>query len=406
MRATLAKAGELGVVIGADSLAHRRSGVGRMTLEIARAAQGHPGCAELRLMFGGRLRPADLRPYGEAPQAAPPPRPLPLHRRIRPLIGRIPGVQPLRRTRDHWRSRAERAAFAAEVGGRVVYHEPNMIATPYPAPTVVTVNDLSWHVYPDMHPAERIRWIERNLPRTLAQAARFVAISAFTASEMARHLGIAPGRIDVVPLAAGPEFLPVSRDAAAATLRKHGLADRAYVLSVSTLEPRKNFDRLLAAHGLLPLALRQRCPLAIVGGSGWGQVLESGPARQAVADGTLSLLGWLPDADLAVLYARAGAAAYVSLYEGFGLPVLEAMAAGAPVVASATTAVGEVAGGAALTVDPLDEAAISEALRQVLEDGPGAERLRAAGLARAAGYSWRHTADLLVSSWGRALAGG
>lgn len=392
------------MVIGANSLMHQMSGVGRMTLEIVRATQEHPNCAELHLLIGERLKPAKpLLDNVQTSQTAALRHPLPMHRRVRPLIGRIPGVQFLRAARDQWRSNAERAEFALRCNARVVYHEPNMIATSYPAPTVVTFNDLSWHSHPDMHPAERIRWIERNLPRTLAQATRFVAISVFTANEMVRHLGINRDQIDVVPLAAGPEFLPISQSAAEAILQKHRLSDRSYVLSVSTLEPRKNFDRLLAAHRALPPALRRRFPLVIVGGAGWGRVLESGPARDSTADGTLVLLGWLPDTDLAALYARAAAVAYVSLYEGFGLPVLEAMAAGAPMIASATTAVGEIANGAALTVDPRDETAISDAMRQVLEDASVSDTLRADGLVRAANYSWQRTTDLLFVSWGRAL---
>ncbi len=395
-------------MIGADNLLYPRSGVGRMTVEIAQAVQAHPGVANVSLLVRGRIEPfgpaaldeLDRLANGSAGATL---QATPLRQRLSPVLDRLPGLQRARRLRDAWRERSSRLDLPPGARGRLVYHEPNMIPAPFDAPTIVTVNDLSWHRHPEMHPAERVRWIERNLPRALARAARFVAISAFTAGELVSRLGVAPGLVDVVPLAAGAQFRPMDEGEAAATLRRYGLRDRGYVFSVSTLEPRKNFDRLLAAHRVLPPALQQRFPLAIAGGGGWGTVLDGDAARGAVASGRLLLLGRVPDSDLPALYARAAVVAYVSLYEGFGLPVLEAMAAGTPVVASSTTAVGEVARDAAFSVDPLDEAAIAGALRQVLEDEAVAEDLRASGLARAAEYSWARTADLLVASWRRVV---
>ncbi|MEJ1976243.1 MAG: glycosyltransferase family 1 protein [Acetobacteraceae bacterium] len=285
----------------------------------------------------------------------------------------------------------------------LVYHEPNMIARPVRLPTVVTINDLSWHHEPSWHPAERLAWIGRNLERTLRQANRFAAISQFTKDAVVRDLGVAADRIDVVPLAPAREFRPIPAESALPALVRYDLRDRSYVFSISTLEPRKNFDRLLAAHLRLPSALRQRVPLVIAGGKGWGDVLARPEADAAIRDGTVRLLGHVTDSDLVVLCSRAAAFAYVSLYEGFGLPVIEAMATACPVLASSTTAVGEIAKDAALLVDPMDESEIAAGLQQLIEDEALAERLRLAGVARAAGYTWERTIATLTETWGKAL---
>jgi glycosyltransferase involved in cell wall biosynthesis len=389
----------LSVIIGADSLATRRSGVGRMTLEIVRAARAAAAIERTELLLGPALTSADLIDgLGDDDPLGPAVRPI----RWKVLLGQVPGVQTLRTIKHGGLSQAVRR-LSRECEGRLVYHEPNMIVRPLRVPTVATFNDLSWHHEPSWHPAERLKWISRNLRGTLRQARRFVAISQFTKDAVVRELGVAADRIDVVPLAPAQAFRPVSAEAAAAILARFALRDRGYVFSISTLEPRKNFDRLLAAHLRLPPALRRRAPLVIAGGKGWGDVLARPEAEAAIRDGTVLLLGHVADADLVTLCARAAVFAYVSLYEGFGLPVVEAMATGCPVLASSTTAVGEIAAGAALMVDPMDEGAIAEGLRCLMEDDALAERLRLAGLARAAEFTWDRTLATLLGSWRKAL---
>ena len=392
---------KLNVLIGADSLAGHRSGVGRMTLEIARAARLSRSIEYTGLLLAHGLESSEIVDDLKDPISHPRHRPLvPVPWKV--AIGRVPGVQVLRRAKTGGLNRQAKR-LARELGGNLVYHEPNMIARPISLPTVVTINDLSWHHHPQWHPNDRLRWIAQNLPSTLRRAKHFVAISQFTKDAAVAELGLSPDRIDVVPLAPAEEFQPVSAGDAADAMRRFGLADRGYVLSISTLEPRKNFDRLLAAHLRLPQAVRTRAPLVIAGGKGWGDVLARPEADAAMRDGTVRLLGHIGDGDLVALTARAAVFAYVSLYEGFGLPVVEAMAAGSPVLASNTTAVGELAEGAALLVDPMDEAAISAGLRRLIEDRAYAEELRQAGLARAAEYTWQRTIDTLVLSWRKAL---
>lgn len=395
----------MNVLLGADSLLKRRSGIGRMTIEIARALRRRDDLGAFRLLLHTRTVGPEwldaLPSHADAPGGPAPQSPSALAG-LRAWAGGVPAV---RAARDRGvRAAVDRiaAALTAANGQPCVYHEPNMIAKPYSGPTVVTFNDLSWR-RAGFHPPDRIAWIERSLPGTLRQATRFVAISRFTAGRMTAELGIDPARIDVVPLAPASAFRPMPAEACRAVLAGYGLRDHGYVLSVSTLEPRKNFDGLLRAWSSLPPALRDAHPLVIAGGGGWGAVLAGADAERARQSGALRLLGHVPDETLAALAARCAAFPYVSHYEGFGLPVLEAMAAAAPVIASATTATGETAGDAALLVDPASDAAIAGALQRVLGDPAEAARLRRAGLLRAAAFTWDHTADLLVASWRRAL---
>jgi glycosyltransferase involved in cell wall biosynthesis len=393
---------KMSVLIGAESLASRRSGVGRLTLEIARAARVSPSIEHLALLLAEGLSGADILDHLDDPVSGPRPvQPVPIPWKV--AVGRVPGVQTLRRIKHGGLNRKVRD-LSRSCGGRLVYHEPNMIARPVALPTVVTMNDLSWHHEPSWHPVERLQWIDRNLKATLRQASRFVAISQFTKDVVVRDLGVSASRIDVIPLAPADDFRPISAVDAVETLARYELADHGYVFSISTIEPRKNFDRLLAAHLRLPAAIRRRAPLVIAGGKGWGSVLARPEADAAIRDGTVRLLGHVSDADLVVLCSRAAVFAYVSLYEGFGLPVVEAMAAASPVLASSTTAVGELATGAALTVDPVDEDAIMHGMQRLIEDTDLAEQLRQAGLARAADYTWGRTIETLLHSWRQALA--
>ena len=234
-------------------------------------------------------------------------------------------------------------------------------------PTVLTVHDLAILRAPEVFPRWHRLYGRVGLVRVLRAADAIVAVSAFSRDETVELAQVPAERIRIVPHGVDPVFTPDGPR-----------APGEYVLAVGTLEPRKNLGRAVEAAGEAGVELR------VVGARGWGGVEVNG------------WVGEVPDTELAALYRGAGAVLYPSLYEGFGLPVLEAMACGTPVVTSAATAMEEVAGGAAVLVDPLDVASIADGIRDALRRR---DELTAAGLARAGAFTWQGTADAVVELW-------
>jgi glycosyltransferase involved in cell wall biosynthesis len=257
-------------------------------------------------------------------------------------------------------------------------------------PTAVVVYDLVPFV-DGAQAQSRAAKIERATIRPALRRARALAcISEATRADLVRLFPRSAARATTIPLAADPAFGAVEEADVTAACARHGLTPRGFVLAAGTLEPRKNLERLIGAWAALPPEVRAGRTLALVGPPGWELDGILGAAQTRA--GEVTLTGFVSDADLAALYAGCAAFAYPSLYEGFGLPVLEAMSAGAPVITSSESSLPEVAGDAALLVDPLDVGAISEALRRVLTDEALADSLRARGRGRAAEFSWSRTA--------------
>lgn len=280
---------------------------------------------------------------------------------------------------------------ASSLAGYDVYHEPNHIPMRWSGPTVTTIHDLSGIRFPQWHPADRVRWYESAFERGLTQTTHFIAVSEFTKGEMVRLLGIASERITVSYQAPRPAFRPRPPQAADTVLSSFGVK-RPYLLFVGTLEPRKNLAGLLQAYVRLPARVRRRVPLVIAGGLGWGfgEFLES--LRGADVRDSIRLTGFVDDEQLACLYSACHALVWPSLYEGFGLPTLECMACGRPVIVSNTSSLPEVVGEAGLRVNPEDVEAIACAMEWIVDDPALAERLRCRGLARAAEFCWSRCA--------------
>jgi glycosyltransferase involved in cell wall biosynthesis len=253
---------------------------------------------------------------------------------------------------------------------------------------VVAIHDVAWRHRPEDYPSRGRRWHEAALGRALQQATHFVVPSEAVAADLVQA-GAPAHAVSVIPL--GSDVLPArDDDTASALLESLGVRDE-FLLSVGTLEPRKNLPRLFEAYAAARGALPGAWPLVVVGPPGWGPELERGEG--------IVFTGRVGDGTLASLYARARLLAYVPFEEGFGLPPVEAMRYGTPVVSSPLPTTG----GAALEVDPTRVDAITEALVQVATDEGLRAELAAAGTARAGSLTWESAARAHVELWSSLL---
>jgi glycosyltransferase involved in cell wall biosynthesis len=280
--------------------------------------------------------------------------------------------------------------------------------SPYGIPALLTVYDLIPLLLPRQSTL-RARLLARGATRLALRAVkRVIAISEATRRDFLTHFDLQPEVIQAIPLAADPAFRPQSRAALAAARARYDLPER-YVLYLGSNKPHKNLERLVEAWALLqpqgstPPA-GQPPPLVIAGA--WDDRYPEARQRAAsLASGEqIRWMGPAPEADLPALYGGATIFVFPSLLEGFGLPVLEAMACGTPVVCSNSSSLPEVAGDAALMADPLDTESLARAMRQALEDETLREDLMEKGLRRARRFSWSHTAGLSVETYRTTLA--
>ena len=291
--------------------------------------------------------------------------------------------------------------WAARRSGLDLLHCPAFVGPLWGStPFVVTVHDLSFLLFPEGFRGGNRIYLRTLTGLSLRRARRVIAVSESTRQDLARLYGLAPQRVDVVHNGVDAAFRPLPAGEVEAFRSRKGLPER-FLLFVGTLEPRKNIVRLVEAYAQLP---RPRIPLMLVGGKGWFYEEISARVEELDLADEVRFVGYIPAEELPLWYNAAEALAYPSLYEGFGLPALEAMACGTPVVTSGTSSLPEVVGEAGMLVEPTDVAALAGALQQVLEDGDLQEQMRTAGLARAASFSWQRTARETVKCYRRALA--
>ncbi len=308
--------------------------------------------------------------------------------RLIPLIRRLPLAYPVRQAIRDLRLLRQRRAHSG-----FIYHEPNFILKKHPGPTVATIHDLSFIHYPEFHPKERVDWMIGGLQATLNRADMLLTVSELVRQELIHDYGIDAERIKAIHLGVDECFHPRAPSDTQETLNGHGLQHGRYLLFVGTLEPRKGVGLLLDAWKSLPTPIRSEFPLVLAGSSGWKNQPIMRTIAELEATAGLRWLQYVPASDLPDIYAGAAVFAYPSLYEGFGLPVLEAMASGVPVVCTEGTSMAEFAGTAPLLFERGCIESLRDALQNLLERND-LRRLRSTlGVERARELTWRRFAE-------------
>ena len=301
-----------------------------------------------------------------------------------------------------WLGQLAGLGFDCLLPGADLYHATEHLLMPLRrVPAVLTVHDLIFRLFPEHHKRLNYWYLNAAMPLFCRRASALIAVSQATKDDLVRMYGLDPAKISVVHESAAPHFAPAPAPHVEAVLSRYHLPRR-YLLHVGTIEPRKNLNRLLeAVHRLRQAGEDVR--LVVVGSKGW--LFESFFQRlEELALGDAVILpGYVPDADLPAMYSGARLVAVPSLYEGFGLPVLEAMASGAPVICSHTSSLPEVGGDAARYFDPGDVTAMAETILAVWRDEALCQAMRQAGLARAARFSWARAADQTLAVYDRLI---
>jgi alpha-1,3-rhamnosyl/mannosyltransferase len=381
----------MNVFINLTSVAYPMTGIGHYTFNLTKELLDSSKVQNLAGIYHGNLLSHEqIEKLVEAPPASTNPR-----GGIAALARKVAAITPFSRL-AYYKYRAVVMKRHQSMLRNFIYWEPNFIALPYHGAQVTTVHDLSHLAHPDFHPAERVSVLNRYLSASIQRSNRIITVSSASRAEIEQHFQPTCD-IDIIPPGVGNEFRSVSEAQIQSCRKAYQLPPR-FILSVATLEPRKNLPRLIDAFEQLPESIRQTYPLVVCGARGW----QSHQLRQKLA--TLQqkhqayCLGYVDQHHLPALYAAASLCAYVSLYEGFGMPVAESMAAGTAVLTSCASSMPEVAGDAAMLVPPQDTQAITQALQTLLENNTLRQKLADKGKQHSQRFTWHQSGQQLLQT--------
>ena len=383
--------------MGTESLRPPLTGIGNYTLNLLREFQALPAIDVVDCFDGDRFSPAAEVLKGH-------------DRPSQPVSAVGPGGGWKSKLRGSLRSlplayrlKAACSESRFRQGGRTrqdfVYHEPNFILKPHDGPSVTTVHDLSFVSHPQFHPAERVAWLNRQLPRTLERADFVITDSEIVRAQLIKTFSVAPDRVAAIYLGADSRFVPRTQEAAQSVLAKYNLVHGRYLAFVGTIEPRKGLSVLLDAWERLPAVLRRNWPLVIAGAPGWRNADLIARIQALQAKDEVRFLQFVSSDDLPFIYAGAATFIYPSFYEGFGLPVLEAMASGVPVICGAGPSMAEFTDGACRLFDVEDAGALALAISELIEDPALRSRMEHDGQSRASQFSWSRCAQETLQAY-------
>ena len=353
------------IALSIDALSPQSTGIGRYTWELVRGIPNDPGVSKLLCYRNGMTT-------------------------IHPEAFLRSGGYRLSKGRQ-WGERLK-ARFALRGS---LFHGPNFFLPDNVEGGVITVHDLSVLKFPQTHPVERVRMFETKFESSLSRAAHILTDCEHGRTELISWFGLSPERVTAVSLGAAEAFRPWGEAECIKVLRKYGIGRGGFALCVATFEPRK---RILSAIDAYMQAVKARSapPLVLVGAAGWNNTALNEHIARAAHSGHILPLGYVDESDLPYIYAAARLFLYPSIYEGFGLPPIEAMACGVPTIVSDRSCLPEVTQGAAMLVDPDDIEGFSRAIERGLSDDIWRSQAIQAGLRVAAGYTWRTCVEKTV----------
>lgn len=372
------------VLINSESLRPPLTGIGNYTLHLLQALQKLPEIQQLDCFDGHTIHAANLMlDVQSTPKITAISQGTTLQQRVREAVRALPFAYKLRAS---WLDYKFEQLVNQEQYS--VYHEPNFILKKHTGPSVTTIHDLSFIHYPQYHPPERVRWLSQELPKTLERANAIITDSDFVRRELLERYNLDEKKVTCVHLGVDSRFKAYSAEQTATFLNQHGLGHGRYVLFVGTLEPRKGINVLLDAWQQQPKHLQEHFTLVLAGAPGWCNNSLMSRIALMQHQGKVRLLNFVDAIDLPLLYAGAAVFAYPSIYEGFGLPVLEAMASGVKVICARDSAMAEFALNGACLSDPTDCDELAFALQEELE-----------GLQQFSEHQYANVNDAKIFTW-------
>lgn len=372
------------VIFGTDPIKNPLTGIGRYAYELANCLSDSSEISELLFLHG------------------------------RKLSRQIPQVKESHFTSQGLRQMVQKSKIASKLYGftapwlktmvlkkhpNAIYHSPNFYLPPKVGPSVATFHDLSVFTWPQCHPSGRVRFMQKELLLSMNRADILITDSDFTRQEVIEYFNLPSNKVFSAKLASSGDFYPRNSDSVSAVVSHYGLQAGHYCLFTGSIEPRKNIETLLSAYERLPRRLRQAYPLVISGFKGWRSEVLHARFEQAEREGWLCYLGYTKSTDLPYLFAGATSFLFPSLYEGFGLPVLEAMASGVPVVCSNSSSLPEVVGDSALICEALDIETLTLLIQKSIEDTTWRELAIINGLSQAKTFSWQRCAAETIHAY-------